>query len=45
MPSRIGTVAPDFELPGTDGKTHRLSDHRGLRAVVLAWFPKASTPG
>ncbi len=40
-----GDPAPDFELPGTDGKTHRLADHRGRRAVVLAWFPKAMTPG
>jgi len=40
-----GEIAPEFELPGSDGRTHRLSDHRDLRAVVLAWFPRASTPG
>jgi peroxiredoxin Q/BCP len=39
-----GDAAPNFSLPGADGKTHRLSDYRG-RAVVLAWFPKAFTGG
>jgi peroxiredoxin Q/BCP len=40
-----GDPAPDFELPGSDGKTHSLAEHRGRRAVVLAWFPKAFTGG
>jgi peroxiredoxin Q/BCP len=40
-----GAKAPDFALPGSDGKTHRLADHAGKRGVVLAWFPKAFTPG
>ena len=38
-----GDLAPDFTLPGSDGKTHRLADHRGVRPVVIAWFPKANT--
>jgi len=38
-------MAPEFELAGSDGEVHRLADHRGRRAVVLAWFPKAYTPG
>jgi peroxiredoxin Q/BCP len=37
-------MAPDFSLPGTDGRVHRLSEYRG-RAVVVAWYPKASTAG
>jgi thioredoxin-dependent peroxiredoxin len=41
---KVGDQAPAFSLPGTDGKTHRLSDYRG-RTVVLAWFPKAFTGG
>jgi peroxiredoxin Q/BCP len=41
----VGDPAPDFALPGSDGKIHRLSELRGQRAVVLAWFPKAFTPG
>lgn len=40
-----GDKAPDFNLPGSDGKTYKLSDFRGKQAVVLAWFPKAFTPG
>ncbi len=40
-----GDVAPDFELPGSDGRTYRLSDFRGKEAVVVAWFPKAFTGG
>jgi thioredoxin-dependent peroxiredoxin len=40
-----GDAAPDFELAGSDGRTHRLSDSRGREAVVVAWFPKAFTGG
>ncbi len=40
-----GDEAPDFELPGSDGETYALKDFRGKQAVVLAWFPKAFTPG
>src|SRR5690625_7926608 len=40
-----GDMAPDFSLPGSDGKTYQLSDYRGKQAVVLAWFPKAYTYG
>ena len=39
-----GDQAPDFRLPGSDGKTYSLADCRG-RHVVLAWFPKAATLG
>ena len=39
-----GDPAPDFTLPGSDGRTHRLKDLSG-RPVVLAWFPKAFTGG
>ena len=40
-----GDIAPDFELPGSDGRNYRLSDYRGRSAVVIAWFPKAFTGG
>jgi len=40
----VGDVAPDFALPGSDGKIHKLSDYKG-KTVVLAWFPKAFTGG
>lgn len=41
---KVGDVAPPFELRGSDGKVHRLADHKD-KTVVLAWFPKAFTGG
>ena len=41
----VGDLAPDFDLPGSDGAVHRLSDFRGEQVVVVAWFPKAYTSG
>jgi peroxiredoxin Q/BCP len=41
----VGDRAPDFSLEGSDGRTYRLSQFVGKRGVVLAWFPKAFTPG
>jgi AhpC/TSA family len=41
----VGDRAPDFSLPGSDGRTYELSAMRGASAVVLAWFPKAFTGG
>lgn len=41
----VGDAAPDFALAASDGKTYRLADFKGKRAVVLAWFPKAFTQG
>jgi peroxiredoxin Q/BCP len=40
-----GDPAPDFSLAGSDGRLHSLSEYRGRQGVVLAWFPKAFTPG
>ena len=40
-----GARAPEFALAGSDGRTHRLSDYVGKQGLVLAWFPKAFTPG
>lgn len=40
-----GDDAPDFSLVGSDGKTYKLSDFKGKQAVVIAWFPRAATPG
>lgn len=39
----MGTKAPDFDLPGTGGRSYRLSDFRG-RPVVLVFYPGDATP-
>jgi peroxiredoxin Q/BCP len=41
----VGDPAPDFSLMGSNGRLHSLSEHRGRKGVILAWFPKAFTPG
>ena len=41
---KVGDQAPDFSLPGTDGKMYSLAQLKG-HWVVLAWFPKAFTGG
>ena len=40
----VGDPAPDFRLPGSDGRQHALTDYRG-KYVVIAFFPKAFTGG
>ena len=42
---KVGDLAPDFNLPATDGKTYKLSDFRGKSNVVLAVFVLAFTGG
>ena len=42
---KVGKPAPDFQLEGTDGRGYTLEDFKGKKAVVLAWFPRAFTPG
>jgi len=44
MASLTGKKAPDFELAGSDGKTHRLADYKG-KTMVLYFYPRDSTPG
>ena len=42
---KVGDMAPDFTLPDTDGKQVKLSDFRGKKTVVLAFFVAAFTGG
>ncbi|MBA2379548.1 MAG: redoxin domain-containing protein [Blastocatellia bacterium] len=42
---KIGDTAPDFELNDTGGKPVKLSDFRGKKNVVLAFYVLAFTGG
>ena len=42
---KVGDEAPDFSLKSTKGDTVKLSDFRGKKMVVLAFFPAAFTGG
>ena len=39
----VGDRAPGFELPGTGGRTYRLTDYRDT-GVILAFYPADFTP-
>ena len=40
---QVGQKAPDFSLPGLDGKTVKLSDYLGKKNVILSFHPLAWT--
>ena len=42
---KVGDAAPDFALPDQSGASVRLSDFRGKKSVVLAFYIKAFTSG
>ena len=50
MAIQVGTQAPDFELPSSElendrpGKKIKLSDYRGQKNVVLAFYPLDFSP-
>lgn len=47
-PSKVklveGNKAPALSLPGDDGATHSLAQHKG-KAVVVYFYPRDDTPG
>ncbi len=44
-PLAIGTLAPAFEAPASDGKTYRLADLLRRGSVALVFYPGNNTPG
>ena len=42
---KVGDVAPDFTLPDQNNKPVKLSDFRGKKNVVLAFYVLAFTAG
>ncbi len=42
---KVGDVAPDFTLPDQNRKQVKLSDYRGKKNVVLAFYVLAFTGG
>ncbi len=42
---KVGDRAPEFTLPDTDGKPVTLADLLRAGPVILAFYPKAFTPG
>ena len=42
---KVGDRAPDFTLTDTEGKPVKLSDYRGKKSVVLAFYVLAFTGG
>lgn len=44
MTLQVGDVAPDFELPASGNRIVKLSDFRGKKNVLLAFYPFAFSP-
>ncbi len=44
-PLKVGDKAPDFTLPDTEGRPVTLSALLAQGPVILAFYPKAFTPG
>lgn len=42
---KVGDMAPDFSLAGTNSFNFKLADYKGKKNVVLAFFPAAFTAG
>jgi peroxiredoxin Q/BCP len=42
---KVGDRAPEFSLSDQNGKIVKLADYHGKQPVVLAFYPRASTPG
>ena len=40
---RVGEAAPDFDLPGTGGRTYSLGEYRG-KGLIVCFYPGDFTP-
>lgn len=45
MAVKVGDIAPDFSLESASGQRVSLSDFRGMKSVVLYFYPKDETTG
>lgn len=37
-PGELGSLCPDFHLPGTDGNLHALKDYKGSKALLIMFI-------
>ena len=44
MALQVGVIAPDFELPASGNRTIKLSEYRGKKNVLLAFYPFTFSP-
>lgn len=44
-PLKIGDIAPDFSLAATTKEKISLSEYRGSKNVLVAFYPLDFTPG
>ncbi|PFN96909.1 AhpC/TSA family protein [Neobacillus bataviensis] len=42
---KVGEIAPDFSLPATTKEKISLSDYRGQKNIVVAFYGMDFTPG
>ena len=45
MPINVGDKVPEFSATDTEGQTHELGELLERGPVIVAFFPKAFTPG
>jgi len=44
-PLKVGDIAPDFSLPATTKDPLTLSDYKGQKNIVVAFYGMDFTPG
>ncbi|MSQ26493.1 MAG: redoxin domain-containing protein [Dehalococcoidia bacterium] len=45
MAVEVGSIAPEFSIPDQNGERVSLSQFKGQKNVVFAWYPAAFTSG